>query len=186
MTINSRLEQSYSKCKEHLLSLKNSQQHWEGELSSSALSTATAAMAMHQVCLHNKQLAKQYPLEQLIASGLAWLADSRNEDGGWSDTTKSISNISTTMLVRAVFTATAGQYGSASEFTKQWIEKTDQHIDHIGSVEAVKQRYGKDRTFSVPILMQCALSGSVPWSQVSQLPFELSCLPARFGATSVT
>src|SRR5262249_38078621 len=43
--------------------------------------------------------------------------------------------------------------------------------------EAVRQRYGKDRTFSVPILMNCALAGLVPWSEVPALPFELACLP---------
>src|SRR5207244_3985959 len=43
--------------------------------------------------------------------------------------------------------------------------------------EAVRQRYGKDRTFSVPILMTSALAGLVPWAEVPALPFELACLP---------
>ena len=43
--------------------------------------------------------------------------------------------------------------------------------------EAVRRRYGKDRTFSVPILMTCALAGLVPWREVPPLPFELACLP---------
>ena len=43
--------------------------------------------------------------------------------------------------------------------------------------EAVRRRYGKDRTFSVPILMTSALAGLVPWSEVPSLPFELACLP---------
>ncbi len=180
MKIHSRLEHSYAVCRKQLLASKNDQQHWEGELSASALSTATALMAMHQVSLHNRQLAGQFPLQQLIATGLAWLVASRNEDGGWGDTTKSFSNISTTMLVRAIFAATAGKYGAASEFSADWLDVTDRYIEKIGGVAAVKKRYGKDRTFSVPILMQCALAGTVPWSQVSQLPFELSCLPANW------
>lgn len=180
MIIKTRLEHSYLRCKEHLLCAQNSQQYWEGELSSSALSTATAVMAMHQVSIRNEQLSQQYPLNDLIANGLEWLTKSRNSDGGWGDTTKSISNISTTMLVRASFAATAKQYGAASENLEDWLEATDWYIEQVGGVEAVKKRYGKDRTFSVPILMQCALSGSVEWSQVSQLPFELSCLPANW------
>jgi len=180
MRITSRLDHSYSVCKEQFQKLKNDQQHWEGELSASALSTATAMMAMHQVCLHHKQLAGQYPLRQLIAAGLDWLRKTRNEDGGWGDTTKSISNISTTMLVQAIFTATAGKYGAASEFSADWMVATDRYIEKTGGIAAVKKRYGKDRTFSVPILMQCALAGTVRWSQVSQLPFELSCLPANW------
>src|SRR5260370_19377890 len=43
--------------------------------------------------------------------------------------------------------------------------------------EAVRARYGKDRTFAVPILTTCALAGLVSWSEVQPLPFELACLP---------
>jgi squalene-hopene/tetraprenyl-beta-curcumene cyclase len=43
--------------------------------------------------------------------------------------------------------------------------------------EAVRARYGKDRTFSVPILMTCALAGLVDWLEVPPLPFELACFP---------
>ncbi len=180
MRITSRLDHSYSLCIEQFHQLKNDQQYWEGELSASALSTATAMMAMHQICLHNEPLAGQYPLRQLITAGLGWLQKTRNEDGGWGDTTKSISNISTTMLVHAVFTETAGKYGSTSEFSADWMADTNRYIEKTGGIAAVKKRYGKDRTFSVPILMQCALAGTVEWSRVSQLPFELSCLPANW------
>jgi squalene-hopene/tetraprenyl-beta-curcumene cyclase len=38
-------------------------------------------------------------------------------------------------------------------------------------------RYGKDRTFAVPILANCALAGQADWNQVAWLPFELACLP---------
>ena len=38
-------------------------------------------------------------------------------------------------------------------------------------------RYGKDRTFAVPILMTCALAGLTSWKEVPSLPFELACLP---------
>jgi squalene-hopene/tetraprenyl-beta-curcumene cyclase len=50
-------------------------------------------------------------------------------------------------------------------------------------VEAIRRRYGKDRTFSVPILMTCALSGrlgSNGWAHVPPLPFELAVLPRGF------
>src|SRR5205085_953915 len=43
--------------------------------------------------------------------------------------------------------------------------------------EAIRNRYGKDRTFSVPILMTSALAGLVPWGELPRLPFELACLP---------
>src|SRR5205085_5996159 len=43
--------------------------------------------------------------------------------------------------------------------------------------EAVRARYGKDRTFAVPILTTCALAGLVKWDEVPSLPFELACFP---------
>src|SRR5205807_1495013 len=43
--------------------------------------------------------------------------------------------------------------------------------------EAVRARYGKDRTFAVPILTTCALAGFIDWSEVTPLPFELACFP---------
>src|SRR5207248_10533885 len=46
-----------------------------------------------------------------------------------------------------------------------------------GHAEAVRRRYGKDRTFSVPILMPSALAGLVSWREVPPLPFEVACFP---------
>ncbi len=43
--------------------------------------------------------------------------------------------------------------------------------------EAIRQRYGKDRTFATPILTTCALAGLVSWDEVPPLPFELAVLP---------
>ena len=155
--------------------------HWEGELSTSALSTATAVMAIQQVCNAGRSAA-DYSLEadfaSLIRGGLNWLAEHQNEDGGWGDTVKSISNISTTMLTHAVFHAT----GTVEEFAAQ-VEKAKRYIDEKGGVPAVVARYGKDKTFSVPILTHCALAGLVDWKEVTSLPFELACLPAKFYST---
>jgi squalene-hopene/tetraprenyl-beta-curcumene cyclase len=52
---------------------------------------------------------------------------------------------------------------------------------------AIIARYGKDRTFSVPILTMCALAGRLgagraAWRHVIPLPFELAALPHRFFA----
>lgn len=151
---------------------------WEGELSTSALSTATAVMALH--------LARQRPelpsatlnrYHSLVDRGLQWLAEHQNSDGGWGDTVLSVSNISTTMLAHAVFhaTETTNRYESVSETAQNFIRDA-------GGVDAVVARYGKDRTFSVPILTHCALAGTVEWNRVIPLPFELSCIPSRLYA----
>ena len=156
--------------------------HWTGELSTSALSTATAVMALQMVRQGGRD-ASDYGIDgsfdDLIRGGLDWLNSHQNEDGGWGDTVKSLSNISTTMLAHAVFHAT----GSADdEAFRETVAKAEQYIDDAGGVPAVVKRYGKDKTFSVPILTHCALAGLVDWHEVTQLPFELSCVPARFYA----
>ncbi len=152
-----------------LLSERNQSGWWTGELSTSALSTATAVMALE---LAQRAGIPQY--KPLIARGLQWLANHQNHDGGWGDTVLSHSNISTSMLVNAVLQAAHGgkQYVTAKESSQQF-------IDNNGGVEAVKRRYGKDRTFSVPILTHCALAGVIDWEHVIPLPFELACIPAR-------
>lgn len=150
---------------------------WEGELSTSALSTATAVMAMQQAVIRNYNSPGGDQFPALISNGLKWLADHQNEDGGWGDTVLSISNISTTMLVNAVFHATA----TTDQYSDQ-VESSQSHIDNAGGVPALMKRYGKDHTFSVPILTHCALAGTVDWKQVTNLPFEMSCLPAKFYA----
>lgn len=156
---------------QRLLSLRNAQGHWTGKLSASALSTATAVMALHQYRIHNGT-EQRNQVNRLIDRGLEWLARAQNSDGGWGDTTLSYSNISTTMLVHAVFHTTG--------FSLRQPERqaaAERYISTHGGVEAVVARYGKDKTFSVPILTHCALAGLVDWSEVPALPFEQACLP---------
>src|SRR5207237_4858791 len=71
--------------------------------------------------------------------------------------------------------------GKSAEFATTLHRANGWLKGHYGSTaaewaEAVRQRYGKDRTFSVPILMNCALAGLAPWAEVPELPFELACL----------
>ncbi len=113
-----------------------------------------------------------------IDAAMKWLADHQNEDGGWGDTIKSFSNISTAMLCRAALRMT----GAEKECTSVVERLEDYLTSQAGKLperraEAIRRRYGKDRTFSVPILMSCALAKLVPWKEVPRLPFELACLP---------
>jgi squalene-hopene/tetraprenyl-beta-curcumene cyclase len=163
-----RLRAAYRTARDALLAERTPDGHWIGELSSSALATAVAVGAL--------ALTGQRP--DLIAGGLRWLADTQNADGGWGDTTKSFSNISTTMLCRAAFrlAGAAGEFAETLKKADAWLAERygKTPAEHA---EAVRQRYGKDRTFSVPILMTSALAGLVDWREVPPLPFELACLP---------
>jgi squalene-hopene/tetraprenyl-beta-curcumene cyclase len=168
-----RLEQAYQTARAALLAERTPEGHWVGELSTSALSTAVAVSAL---ALVGKTAPN--PHSTLIAGGLSWLAGHQNADGGWGDTLKSFSNISTTMLCRSAFhlTGTAGQHADCLHQSDAWLAQRygstpEQHA------EAVRARYGQDRTFSVPILMTAALAGLVSWREVPALPFELATLP---------
>lgn len=164
-----RVERAYHSAREKLLSARLPGGWWEGELSSSALSTAVAVAAL---------IAAKVDAPKLVENGLSWLKEHQNSDGGWGDTTISFSNISTTLLVKSAFYIS----GKHQDFALT-LEKTDQWLSaHHGNsgkelAEALRQRYGKDHTFSVPILTTCALAGLVDWEEVPALPFELACLP---------
>ena len=194
--------------------------YWEGRLSSSALSTATAVVAL--ATMDGERHG------DLIRGGLRWLAAHQNADGGWGDTIRSKSNISTTALCWAAFGAAGadGEYadvvGRASgalgstlvpsvgfgvppKRTSMTCRKQEGHPSTEDALEsscrrdadtdarderatrnliaAIKLRYGKDRTFSVPILMTLALAGRIGWKHTIPLPFELAALPHQiFGA----
>lgn len=145
---------------------------WIGQLSSSALSTATAISALVLVQRHAPPHDR---FDGLIADGVRWLTAHQNADGGWGDTDRSYSNISTTMLVRAALHLAGRADERAAEMAAG-----QRYIDSQGGVNGLRARYGRDRTFAVPILTNGALAGLVPWSEVSPLPFELACLPQRF------
>lgn len=167
----SRLQSAYQKARDALLAERTAEGFWVGELSSSALATATAVGALH--------LAQADPI--LVRNGLRWLIEHQNADGGWGDTIKSFSNISTTMLCRAAFHLAGNSSGD--DATRRALDRCESWLfENYGKTpeelaKAVRQRYGKDRTFAVPILTMCALAGLVPWKEVPRLPFELACLP---------
>ena len=181
---SNRLVAAYEKSRLELLEQRTSQGHWVGELATSALSTATAISALALVERHSATDAKsgryqnelrENELSEIIVRGIGWLAEHQNEDGGWGDTDKSYSNISTTMLAVAAFHLT----GVPCKH-KDLLERAEVYIEQHGGVPGLKKRYGKDKTFAVPILSNCAMAGIVPWSTVSALPFELACFPQSF------
>src|SRR4051794_12862668 len=90
-----RLERAYQTALAALLAGRHPDGYWVGELSTSALSTATAVSAL---ALVQKATPPHDRFDALIAGGLRWLAGHQNADGGWGDTVKSLSNISTTVL----------------------------------------------------------------------------------------
>jgi squalene-hopene/tetraprenyl-beta-curcumene cyclase len=171
--------------------------HWEGRLASSALSTATAALAL---MLADREMTGA-PLSpspeasgeeggrRLFSAGLQWLASNQNSDGGWGDTVLSFSNLSTTALCWAALSFGRGDgeppdgwRSAAIDRAEVWLRAQvgELTVDRIRN--AIIRRYGKDRTFSVPILTVLTLAGRLgtgagAWRRVPQLPFELAACP---------
>jgi len=176
---NSALDDALARAAGQLLASRGEGPGWTGQLSASALSTAVAAAALARV--------DPEAHAPVVAAALDWLAQHANTDGGWGDTTLSTSNLSTTLLVWSAFAAaaTAEAHHRAAAGAEAWIRA------RIGSVEpdriasALVERYGRDRTFSVPILTMCALCGRLgppgrAWRHVPALPFELGALSHRW------
>jgi len=174
------------RARNELLAARAPEGHWDGELSSSALSTATAVCALAIVDRESRITDHG----SRITRGLGWLAAHVNADGGWGDTTLSLSNISTTTLCWAAFGVMPGadeKYRGVVKGAERWLAERAGGTTPEKLAPAIIARYGKDRTFSVPILTTCALSGRLgsgadAWKWVLPLPFELAALPHQLFA----
>ena len=149
---------------DHLLDARTPSGHWEGELSSSALSTATAVSALTLAGGH----------ADLVREGLRWLAANQNDDGGFGDAPGCPSNISTTTLAWATLSMHDAPGVSA---TCAWLEARVGTLSAASIAAGISDVYGEDQTFAVPILTHCALAGRFGWDQIPTLPFEFAALP---------
>ena len=160
--------------------------HWEGELCSSALSTATAVIALTRL----SPGAVQDEDARLLHDALRWLVDTQNADGGWGDTVRSMSNVSTTALVWAAIAAAAAdeQFPNAVANAEQWLQRACRSSApdwRKALAQTIRERYGKDRTFSVPILMACTLSGRLGADGWTEIPLRASCVACDWPGDSL-
>ncbi|OGV43504.1 MAG: hypothetical protein A2X48_02265 [Lentisphaerae bacterium GWF2_49_21] len=173
------LKSSLSHLEQKLIGEMQSGFCWRGKLSSSALSTAVAMFALSKVD------SRKYSGK--INKAASWLLENVNQDGGWGDTPESPSNISTTLLAWSALSLVEKEepYAKLIERVEQYIKKTTGSLEPADISRTVLGHYGKDRTFSVPILTMCTLAGRLgddgsEWNYVIQLPFEMSVLPRSF------
>ncbi len=170
-----------------LLDRRTAPDHWEGRLASSALSTATAVLAIDTAARNGYRAIGR--LDSIVKAGTSWLIRHQNADGGWGDTVRSRSNISTTAIAWASLSKIAGgdaTVAAAIERSGAWLRLAAGDITPEALRAAILRRYGKDRTFSVPILTVLALTGKLgdnvtaAWRSIPQLPFELAAVPHRW------
>ena len=147
-----------------------------GELSSSALATAVALVALRLGDFENSKTR--------IDAGLDWLIHSMNEDGGFGDSPGSESNVSTSLLCFAAFSFCAGHRADLPLHLgriEAYLNSRSVRMASGGLVDSILGFYGKDYTFSVPILSMlviCGVLGEEAIERIPVLPFELALLPA--------
>lgn len=211
-----RVAAAFEKARSTLLAEREELGHWEGELSSSPLATATAVtalFAMDQALAGCRLPASAsvpptfsssqslfeppapppcYPRYQgLIGRGLEWIAKRANPDGGWGDTDRSRSNVSTTVLCWSALNLVGKEgdhpFQKTVDRAENWLREYAGGLEAEKIAAAVTRRYGKDKTFSAPILTMAAIAGRLgagrtAWRWVQPLPFELAAFPPKWYA----
>jgi len=167
------LSETLEAAEARLLEEKSKAGFWTGDLSTSALATATALCALG---VYDPERYKS-----AVEKGLSWLERNANPDGGWGDTILSKSNLSTTTLCWFALRRFGGdRFAGQIRAAETYLRSEAGGLSTAALVEAISRRYGKDKTFSVPILTMGAVCSCVPWKEVPSLPFELASVPSGF------
>lgn len=159
---------------EKLLAMRDGAGTWTGQLSDSAVATATAVGAL--------QLLDAAEHGAAIRLGRGWLVRHRNADGGWGDTPESPSNLAATLLGQSALLLSGGDTPDLAP-ADAWLRRAGAEPNRPATLAAaLRARYGGDRTFAVPILAFYALAaertgGPDCWPCVPRLPVELGLLP---------
>ena len=152
-----------------LCSLRQEDGIWRGVLSSSAISTSVSLFALYEI--------DKEKYRSVIEAAAKWLEDTMCEDGSWGDSVDSPSNPTATLLSFAALHTV----GHDSPRTRQLLTERFGGYSDDKIIEGVLKYYGKDLTFSVPILVMCAMTGVIhSWDKIPSFPFELAVLPQRF------
>jgi prenyltransferase beta subunit len=175
---NKKIEQLDQYLIKQLLQQQTEKGFWTGKLSSSALGTAVAVVAF--------KINDSEKYHKRIENGLQWLCKHINPDGGYGDTPESKSNVSTTLLTYSALKVCENENTEISHRIKSienYLAAQGIYFTEGNIANAILMYYGKDLTFSVPILSMLVICGVLPDKElkhIPQLPFELALLPTRF------
>ena len=162
------LKEMHADALERLMKSRSADGMWRGVLSSSAISTAVSVFALQRID------ADRYAAQ--ISAGVCWLHATMKDDGSWGDSVESPSNMTATLLTYVSLYAV----GQAPAESRQFLDSQFGGNTEKALTQGVLRYYGRDLTFSVPILMMCALAGIVrSWKNIPTFPFELATLPQR-------
>jgi squalene-hopene/tetraprenyl-beta-curcumene cyclase len=168
---------TYLSLRQKLTDERNNHGFWTGELAISALSTAVSIVAL-KVAGYSQDRDK-------IADGYKWLCNHINKDGGYGDTPESISNVSTTLLCYAAIHFCRPSDASVNSLLamENWLDCQGIVMQDSSVTKSVLDFYGKDYTFSIPILSMLVICKVLPekaLNKIPGLPFEFSLFPASW------
>lgn len=165
----SQLKEMQTDAMQRLMRSRSEDGLWRGTLSSSAISTAVSVFALQRID------AVRYRPQ--IDAGVRWLRETMKADGTWGDSVESPSNMTATLLTYVSLYAV----GQAPPESREYLARQLGGDSEEALTKGVIRYYGRDLTFSVPILMMCALAGVVTdWKRIPPFPFELATLPQSF------
>ena len=144
----------------------------EGRLSSSAVSTAVACVSLDLYGGH----------DDAVEAGRNWLLEHKNADGLYGDSPESPANLTATFLA---YSALRNTRADAVREAEAYLNETFGGLTFEAVKAGLLKEYGKDLTFSVPLLALATASGFFPdaahaWRNMPSFPFEAALLPASW------
>jgi squalene-hopene/tetraprenyl-beta-curcumene cyclase len=143
---------------------------WAGDLSSSALATAIATVALRRHA--------PIRLAMRLRAGTEWLAATQGQDGGWGDAVTDDSTVNATAL------AVAALHLEQPQRYQEQIARGRRWIDEAGGFAAINDP--EQATLSGPCRTVWAMAELVPWRAIRSLPVEISLLPKPIRRTIST
>ena len=140
MTTEEKIQTIVNDASNRLLSMRREDGMWEGHLSSSAISTSVSIFALSVIDYERYQ--------KEIERGILWLRQTMKPEGAWGDSIESPVNMTATLLSYT----TLSHLHQVPEATEHYIRETLGWKDEAQLIDGVLAYYGKDLTFSVPIL----------------------------------
>ncbi|MDD3119017.1 MAG: prenyltransferase/squalene oxidase repeat-containing protein [Victivallales bacterium] len=158
-----------------LLDSREKDYFWTGRLSDSAVSTAVACVAL--------ETADAEKYADAVRAGKNWLLNHQNADGLYGDSPESPANLTATFMSYVALSRNdsgAGKLAKAQEYLLNCCGDFSFSAIRKGFLHA----YGKDLTFSVPILAMATAAGffadtEAGWQRMPKFPFEAVILPEQ-------
>lgn len=165
-----------SSMRDILLATRDEDLYFQSELSDSAVSTAVSCVTL--------EIADAQTHSSRIHAAKDWLLHHQNADGLYGDSPNSPANLTATFM-SYIALSRDGKHAEKLEKSRNFL------LSQFGnfSFDAIKtcflKAYGKDLTFSVPILAMATAAGfftdaTSAWRNMPTFPFELAVLPERF------